>query len=352
MLLVGSIGRITGLFPFSVAEMGLYILLVWLAGRTVWLAAGSWRKKRGFADWRLFGGKVLLLAGVLFFLYAVCCGVNYGRTSFAESSGLGTVSYSMEELKALCTELTERVNALSGQVSRNSRGTAEMGENVEERAADAMKNLNEVYEGFSGYYPRSKKLLLSQILSYQKLSGIYSPFTVEANINGDMAEYNLPFTACHELSHLRGFMQEEEANYNEDMTAYNIPHTACHELSHLRGFMREDEANFIGFLACIRTDDTALQYSGYLTGWIYATNQLYRVDYEGYRELYDSLTPEALADLKENREFWRSYDGAVAEVSNQVNDSYLRANGQEEGVESYDRMVDLMMAYQKKEDGV
>lgn len=321
VLLVGSIGRITGLFPFSVAEMGLYILLVWLAGRTVWLAAGSWRKKRGFADWRLFGGKVLLLAGVLFFLYAVCCGVNYGRTSFAESSGLGTVSYSVEELKALCTELTERVNALSGQVSRNSRGTAEMGENVEERAADAMKNLNEVYEGFSGYYPRPKKLLLSQILSYQKLSGIYSPFTVEANINGDMAEYNLPFTACHELSHLRGFMQEEEAN-------------------------------FIGFLACIRTDDTALQYSGYLTGWIYATNQLYRVDYEGYRELYDSLTPEALADLKENREFWRSYDGAVAEVSNQVNDSYLRANGQEEGVESYDRMVDLMMAYQKKEDGV
>ena len=184
-----------------------------------------------------------------------------------------------------------------------------------------MHGLAEEFPALEGYYPQPKKLLLSEFLSYQGLTGIYSPFTVEANYNGDMTAYNIPFTTCHELSHLRGFMQEEEAN-------------------------------FIGFLACIRTDDTALQYSGYLTGWIYATNQLYRVDYEGYRELYDSLTPEALADLKENREFWRSYDGAVAEVSNQVNDSYLRANGQEEGVESYDRMVDLMMAYQKKEDGV
>ena len=32
------------------------------------------------------------------------------------------------------------------------------------------------------------------------------------------------------------------------MPFYNIPHTICHELSHLKGYMREDEANFIGYL--------------------------------------------------------------------------------------------------------
>ena len=42
------------------------------------------------------------------------------------------------------------------------------------------------------------------------------------------------------------------------------------------------------------------------------------------------------------------YDGAVAEVSNKVNDTYLKANGQEDGVESYDRMVDLIVGYWMK----
>ena len=68
------------------------------------------------------------------------------------------------------------------------------------------------------------------------------------------------------------------------MTAYNIPHTICHELSHLRGFMREDEANFIGFLACIGSEDPEYRYSGYLSGWIYAGNALAGEDYEAYRQ--------------------------------------------------------------------
>ena len=50
------------------------------------------------------------------------------------------------------------------------------------------------------------------------------------------------------------------------MPYYNIPHTICHELSHLKGFMREDEANFIGYLACIGSDSPDFRYSGYLTG--------------------------------------------------------------------------------------
>ncbi len=36
----------------------------------------------------------------------------------------------------------------------------------------------------------------------------------------------------------------------------------------------------------------------------------------------------------------RSMTAPVAEVSDQINDSYLKANGQEDGVASYDRMVE------------
>ena len=179
-----------------------------------------------------------------------------------------------------------------------------------------MKTAGEIFPVLGGFYPKPKEVAVSWILSVQQLCGIYSPFTVEANFNGDMPDYN-------------------------------IPHTMCHELSHLKGFMREDEANFIGYLACISSERQAFQYSGYLTGWIYAGNALAQVDREGYIELYGHLCGQAQKDLRENNAFWEQYEGKVAEAANQINDVYLKANDQTDGVKSYGRMVDLMLEYYK-----
>ena len=79
-------------------------------------------------------------------------------------------------------------------------------------------------------------------------------------------------------------------------------------------------------------------------------NVLYRVDYERWELVRGRLSPLAEADLAANRQFWSSYDGAVAEVSNKVNDTYLKANGQSDGVKSYNRMVDLIVAYYTGEE--
>ena len=188
---------------------------------------------------------------------------------------------------------------------------------MEKYAAEAMRGLGEDYPELAGYYPRPKGLLVPWILSIQNLTGVYSPFTVEANYNSGMTDYNIPFTACHELSHLRGFMQEEEAN-------------------------------FIAYLACSRSDNVQFRYSGNLLGWIYCMSVLHNVDYDAWEEVRQTLAPEVEPDLAANREYWARYDGAVAEVSNKVNDTYLKANGQDDGVKSYDRMVDLIVAYYLK----
>jgi hypothetical protein len=177
-----------------------------------------------------------------------------------------------------------------------------------------MKNLGLQFPALGGFYPSPKEVTVSYILSVQQLCGVYSPFTIEANFNGDMPNYN-------------------------------IPHTMCHELSHLKGFMREDEANFIGYLACVGSDNQAFRYSGYLTGWVYAGNALARVDMDAYVELSDRLSLQAKIDLQQNNEFWDRYEGKVAEASTKMNDTYLKANSQTDGVKSYGRMVDLMLAY-------
>lgn len=321
---VNVIGRVTGWIPFSVSEVLLYIIIIAVLFTGLKLiirfARGKAGKKEGIS-WAL---RVYLLAGVLFFLYAANCGINYHRQSFSEVSGIEIREYSVQELKEVCLWLTEEVNVRSEAVERDEEGVMKFPEDgsfcVNTEAVKAMQHLGRKYPELSGYYPRPKGLMNSRIMSVQNLTGIYLPFTIEANYNRDIEEYNIPFTACHELSHLRGFMQEEEAN-------------------------------FIGFLASSGSREIHFQYSGYLLGWTYCMNALYRADYDAWEEVREQLSEDVEPDLRANREFWAKYDGKIAEVANKVNDTYLKANDQKNGVKSYNKMVDLIVTWYKRRQG-
>ena len=49
-------------------------------------------------------------------------------------------------------------------------------------------------------------------------------------------------------------------------------------------------------------------------------------------------------------EHWAQYEGPVQDVSNAANDAYLKANNQSDGMQSYGRMVDLLLAEQRAEE--
>ena len=318
-VLVNTIGRFSSIFPFSLSEAGLYLAAVFCILNLLFLI-----KKPLAALSRLF-----FLACLLLFLYTAGCGINYYRTPFSYEAGMVMEQSSAGELYSLCLFLTEQINSTltetdhsgdalkglyPGQTEDTPLPSAAMLRELGMEGVKSMKGRGTAYPQLSGYYPYPKPLMNPRLLSIQQLCGIYSPFTIEAN-------------------------------YNREMPYYNIPHTICHELSHLKGFMREDEANFIGYLACIGSDSPDFRYSGYLTGWVYAGNALAKADLEAYYGLYGRLAPEAARDLAWNNQFWDRFDGKVAEASTQLNDRYLKANNQEDGVRSYGRMVDLMLAY-------
>lgn len=320
-------GRASGTAPFSIVEFGLYIVLAGIAASGVRMVFGAARSKQGGAMALQWASGLFLTASVLLFLYTINCGINYQRQSFSEKAGLPAGQYTAEELKEVCVWLGGEVNSLAEKIERNKEGVMvlepreggdenKISEPAVDAAVHAMEKLAEVYPDMEGYYPRPKPVCISEILSYQGLSGVYSPFTVEANYNADMPDYNIPFTLCHELSHLRGFMQEEEAN-------------------------------FIAFLACSGSERKDFQYSGYLLAWSYSMSALRRTAAEDWQEVRAELDEAVEADLRENSRFWDSYDGAAAEVSDMVNDAYLKANGQSAGVQSYGKMVDLLIAYAK-----
>jgi hypothetical protein len=77
---------------------------------------------------------------------------------------------------------------------------------------------------------------------------------------------------------------------------------------------------------------------------VHATNQLFRADPEAYRRVMDTLPDGVFADFRANNAYWKQFEGPVAEFSDSVNDAYLRSNRQADGVQSYGRMVDLLLA--------
>jgi len=178
------------------------------------------------------------------------------------------------------------------------------------------KAQNDGIAGIVGVYGYAKSLLSSHIVSYTGISGVYFPYT-------------------------------GEPNFNNDVPAPSKGASVCHEMAHRQGFAREDEANFIAYIVCINSDDAYLRYSGYFLALRHAMDRLYEADRGAYRELHARYSEEVAADIKANSDYWRSFEGPVEERVTQMNDTYLKTNSQDDGVQSYGRMVDLMLAQKR-----
>lgn len=318
------LGFITGLLPFSIAEVLLILFPICmpvLIGRFCYQMLKR-NKKQVLKRWAVNMG---VFASILLFLFTALCGTNYYRFEFEQFCEFEIEKYSEEELYSLCEYLAEKVNEskreLMNEGTKTDKNKVVILDNFSEVAKEARKayqKLEKSYSIFKYSTGVAKPVFLSKYMSYTGIVGIYSPFTVEANVNTDVAGYNRP----------------------ADM---------CHELAHLHGFMRENEANFISYLVCTNSDRAYFRYSGYMLGYIYATNTLYDENVKKYMEISSMLSEEVRADLDFEHEYWKELESTeayqtVEAVSDKVNDTYLKANGQTDGVKSYGKMVDLLIA--------
>lgn len=319
------IAFITGVFPFSIAELtvvvfpitAILLIILWIVRLIHRKEERKERAARGILN-------IMCVAAVVFFMYTIGCGVNYYRHSFAYYSGLEIEASTKEDLYDLCVELANQASELRSKVPQtDENGVYQMSFSISElqkKTREAIKSLGDEYEVLSASYPAAKPMyLFSRMMSRMELTGIYIPFTMEANVNIAIPDYS-------------------------------IASTMCHELSHLHGFMREDEANYIAYLACMASDDLEIQYSGTMEALINAGNALYKKDAALYLELREHYSEGVIADLRANNEYWEQYENTtISNAVNKVNDTYLKTNNQEDGVQSYGRMVDLLLAAYRKE---
>lgn len=324
-----TIGALTSLLPFSLLELLICAALVACVVLVIWGLIHKFRVWRGLLQpeespgWGLLFERVIKLLCCLLFAFVLLCGLNYYRPEFATFSGLDVRESPSDELAALCTDLTLQANALREQVQTDENGIMQLqNSNLQtaRQAREAFGRLALEYEVLPDLPITPKPVLNSWWMSMLQITGIFTPYTFEANINIAAPDYN-------------------------------IPSTMCHELAHSRGFMREDEANFIGYLACRESDSVEFQYSGAMLALVHSINRLHDVDYDAFLEVNELMSEGVHLDFADNNAYWARYEGPVAEVSTAVNNTYLRVNNQSDGVQSYGRMVDLLLAdYRARQD--
>ena len=58
-----------------------------------------------------------------------------------------------------------------------------------------------------------------------------------------------------------------------------------------------------------------------------------------------NLCEEVRRDLNLQAAYWSEFDTPVSEVSQNLNDAYIKFNGDTEGVRRYDMMVEMLIDY-------
>ncbi len=310
------LATLTNPIPFSLGEACLLLLPV-AFGLVVWYAAkyrcDTWRSTWSFV------GILLSVVSLLLSMFVFTFATGYHGKPLDQKLGMQQEDVSAEELYETAMILAKRVNEEKENVGYDTADFSVMPYTLSEmndKLLAAYDSFCAKHDFIDHYSSRLKPVMLSELMNYTHITGVYSYFTGEANI--DIA-----------------------------FPDYTIPYTAAHELAHQRGIAKEDEANMIAFLVCMESDDDYIRYCAYLNMYEYVANALYRANPDLYKEVRDTLDMDVRREMIAYNNFFSKYQNSPASsVSGAVNDTFLKFQGTE-GTASYGMVVDLTVAYYK-----
>ncbi|MBE6588555.1 MAG: DUF3810 domain-containing protein [Ruminococcaceae bacterium] len=308
------LGTLTSILPFSLAEALLLLLPVLLVTACV---IGY---RRYCDSWRgvfTYLGILLSFVAVILNIFVWNFAAGYYTPTLDRKLELARTPVKAEELYQTAELLANELHTLAPMLTAKEDGETVMPYSYAEmnkKLLDAYEIASEKYGAFSTFSSSVKPVMLSEPMSYTHITGVYTFFTGEANINVNFPDYTIPYTAAHELAHQRGIA-------------------------------REDEANFVAFLVCMEADDSYIRYSGVLNMYEYVISALRTADVELYRESYLSLPASVRAEETAYSAFFDKYrENVAATVTQTTNDTYLKTQGASAGTKSYSMVVDLAVA--------
>ena len=305
----------TYIFPFSVAEMLLWFSPVLLVA-VIYIAVKC--AKKSTAGLIRFTAGFLSLVTLVYSLFTFSIGATYYGTKVADKMGIARRDVSAEELFGTAVLLLEGASAQLDEILYPEGTYSAMPYTYDEmnkKLDAAFAKVCEKYDGIDKLHSRTKPVILSPYWTYTHISGLYTFFTGEANVN---------------------------TNYPD----FIVASSAAHEMAHQRGVVSEDEANFIAFVVCTSSDDPFLRYAGYMDVYQNVASSLASASPELYGELAKRVPKKISGEFQAYGEFFEKYsDNVAADVAGSVNNAYIENHNQPAGIKSYGMVVDLVVSY-------
>ncbi len=302
-----------GWLPFSLGDL-FYILLVLSVIRFLYIII---REK--FSDVRNYFFALGKYSSIFYFLFHLNWGLNYYRVPLNTQLNISTTSYTSEQLISFTQQYIKDINTLHVSIVNTPQEKIEVPysqNEIHHIVQNGYDSIAKKHDFLKIHNHSLKKSLLSSPLTYMGFAGYLNPFTGEAQVNSKIPLVTLPFTVCHEIAHQVGYAAE-------------------------------NEANFIGYLASTHNTDLYVQYAGKLTALRYLLSEIYRRDPILFNNLKDDLNMGIRKNLQDISSFWKSYENPFEIIFKTGYSSYLKANQQKSGIESYNYMVNLLLNYKE-----
>ncbi len=280
-------------------------------------------RRKQFLSWLT---TVLLIASILLSEVILGWMLNHYAPPLAEELGYEVTLYGVDELYDTCEYFLQEASRYAPRVARDEEGHL-LRQDFYELARIAGANyaaFRETTPALSGSAVPVKKLsVVGEYLMYNGIIGMFMPVSGEAGVPASVPSAPMPFTMAHEAAHRVGIASEEEAN-------------------------------FAAFLACMESGDLRFLYSGYYSAFSYCYSSLYSANPKKCTQLIEANAQMpglslVLLDRRDTSAVYDSYESPLQEVSDQINDTYLKTFSEESGIQSYGEVTDDLIAWLKKQ---
>jgi hypothetical protein len=287
---------------FDVAVVGFIAIAIGIWSWSIRLAR---RKQMMRSLWRGLAATMTLLA-VVYLWFLASWGLNYARPPLESTMPFDASRVTPEAVRALAEHAIGQAN------QAYAAGHAAGFPAIDELPQPLMDALHQVEKSFGRPRPT--------VFATPKWS-LFTPFYRASGVSGQLGPFFL------------------ETILNPDLTGPERPAVLAHEWAHLSGYALEADASFIGLLAALQAGPAA-EYSAWLDLVSEAVNQLQPVTQQivlknlaqGPRDDLDAIRERLQLTIQPvERAAWSSYD------------RMLKSQGVEEGIQSYSRVVQLLI---------
>ena len=318
---------IFGWIPFSIGDALYLFLIAFIIISFFIFIKNILEKKYSTYAYLTIAQKVLNIGLIVFISFKLLWGLNYSRKGITHQLQIKEKKHSKAEVIDLIQQLITDANYYRKQIKDTALPTIDF-KTVIKETTTAYQLAEQQFPYLKIHRFSLKQNLFSTVGNYLSYTGYYNPFTGEAQVRSDIPSILTPAIACHEVAHQLGYASE-------------------------------DEANFIAYLITNTSKNIYFKYSITLELLDYAYKDLMIKylkddDIKNYRymkfQLDDCADVQVKKDRKAIKEFFLKNRKDVSDFSSTIYDQYLKLNKEQQGIDSYSNVIELVLSYQKQKN--